>query len=41
MTGTRYGDPVPGIQDPVLPAPPGKPGTMTTPDVPGLPGHTW
>ena len=37
MTGTRYWDPVPGIKDPVLPAPPGKPGTMTTPDAPGLP----
>ena len=28
---------VPGIQDPVPSAPPGKPGTMTTPDAPGLP----
>ena len=37
MTGTRYRDPVPGIQDPVLPTPPGKPGTMTTPGALGLP----
>ena len=36
MTGTRYRDPVPGIQDTVRPAPPGKPGTMTTPDAPDL-----
>ena len=33
----KYPVPVPGIQDPVRPAPPGKPGTMTTPDAPGLP----
>ena len=37
MTGTRFQDPVPGIQDPVLPTTPGKPGTMTTPGALGLP----
>ena len=37
MTGTRFRDPVPGIQDSVLPTMPGKPGTMTTPGAPGLP----
>ena len=37
MTGTRFRDPVPGIQDPVLPTMPGKPGTLTTPGAPGLP----
>ena len=37
MTGTRLRDPVPGIQDSVLPTTPGKPGTMTTPRAPGLP----
>ena len=37
MTGTRFRDPVPSIQDPVLPTTPGKPGTMTTPGAPGLP----
>ena len=37
MTGTRFWDPVPGIQETVLPTTPGKPGTMTTPGAPGLP----
>ena len=37
MTGTWFRDPVPSIQDPVLPTTPGKPGTMTTPGAPGLP----
>ena len=37
MTGTRFRDPVPGIQDLVLPTMPDKPGTMTTPGAPGLP----
>ena len=40
MTGTRFRDPAPGIQDPVLTTTPGKPGTMTTPGAPGFTGHT-
>ena len=37
MTGTRFRDPVPAIQDSVLQTIPGKPGTLTTPGAPGLP----
>ena len=40
MTGTRFRDPVPGIQDPVPTTTPGKPGTLTTPGAPGFTGHT-
>ena len=40
MTGTRFRDPVPDIQDPVLTTTPGKPDTLTTPGAPGFTGHT-
>ena len=40
MTGTRFRDAVPGIQDPVPTTTPGKPGTLTTPGAPGFTGHT-
>ena len=40
MTGTRFRDPVPGIQDPVPTTTPGKSGTLTTPGAPGFTGHT-
>ena len=40
MTGTRFRDPVPGIQDPVPTTTPGKLGTLTTPGASGFTGHT-